>query len=378
MLPARVAAYPPWTPRLGEGAPLGVAAYVVSDPNGYFVVGVDGSARRLPEATDGYEVTSPVLSPDGTKLAYGWSVPERGPGDPREAGHSALRTVDLGSDETTQVSLDAYGAASRYESVAWSRDGKHLAALATRYSLDESTKAWARSPRLQVSDNAGSLATFDAPDAAAVAWSPSGEYLATFDPTAGTIAIRRSWEGRVEDTLSVPKGTDLDAAAWAPDGKSLYLLRRVGFTDGGGSATLGTWVLEETPIDGSGGPVSSRPVGASVNPWLVGWRGGEPVVETGGFDRPSQFVVASPSGPRTLVRFDGRTDARQPSVAADLLDSAPVRDVEPRDIPWSSGPGLAWLAADYAPMLTVLLVLGALVFVGAWALGRRLRGVGRR
>ncbi len=348
VLPNRVVAYPSWTPLLAEGPPLGRAAYVVEQNEGFVVVGVDGSARRLPPPEQHFRVTAPALSPDGSKLAYGWSAPESMAGvNPELAGQASLRVVDLRTGELTFFGPEEPGMSARYEVLAWAPDAERIAAVIIVLKYDDTSSTWDATRRTQILGNGAVDSGFfanqlDAPAGAAFAWSPDGTRLAAWDPTRGKVTVRDAADGEKRTTWSVPKRSDLDAAAWSPDGESLHMLRRVGPTSYDSRPRLSEWVLAEYSVEAPARLVRERRAGAAANPWLVGWRGGDPVVELPNIKGVPELVVIRSEGPRHLVSLEGRTGGSQPSVASELLAAAPVRDVAPRRATVWSADALRW------------------------------------
>ncbi len=371
VLPARVVAYPPWTPLLGEGEPLGRAAYVLEQAEGYFVVGVDGSARRLPSPPAGLGLTSPVLSPDGKVLAYAWSAPTEIPDlSVEQAARSALFVVDLTTGRTREVAWVKAGRAVRYPSLAWSPDGNRLAVVTTEGRHRGDTN-WGSTRRLTMLQGSRRLWSASADVSTAVAWSPDGTRLATWQFGGRFVGLWRARDGERQGELKVPLESDLDAAAWSPEGRSLNLLRRVGSWEDT-DPPMSRWALVEVDVDGKG--LRQRGVGHAINPWLVGWREGRPVLELPDSKGVPQLVAVTPRGSEHLIALEGKVGGTEPAVAAHLLSSAPIRKVDARTIPLWSARGLTWVAQRFAAPIAV----GAVAFAGTFALGRKIGKPQRR
>ncbi len=372
VLPARVVEYLPWTPLLGKGEPLGRAVLVVEQSEGYFVIGLDGSARRLPTVEGGFAVTSPVLSPDGTKLAYGWSAPEdMSELDPHEAASSALRLVDLVTGETRTLERGKVGRSIRYRSLAWAPDARRLAAV-TIEGADAGNGRWGTVRRIAVLDGGAKVWSVRAPFTAEIAWSPDGTRLATGWTGGVVVKLWSADDGAPGAELKVEPQADLDNAAWGPDGRNLYLLREDGRTSYQSDPPVTRWVPTEVPVDADRRRRERR-VGDAVNPWVVGWRHGRPVVELPNLKGVAELVVLGPNGPRHLVALEGKSRGSQPSVASELLAVAPVRDVAPRKASVWSADGLRWVVGPFVVVPVLLVLLGAVAYFGSHSTGRGIR-----
>jgi dipeptidyl aminopeptidase/acylaminoacyl peptidase len=386
VLPDRVARPVGWTPRVTESV-SGPAAYVVPSATAGepAVIGVDGSARLLPNPVASYGGgVAAALSPDGQHLAY--APDSSAAGSSGEHGSAEpLRIVDLRTGNVRSIDLTAQGFEPYAEGLTWSPQGDRLAmTVATVFSSSSSGGTEASSGGLD-------LVTLDvstlslrrtAAGLGTVAWSPSGDRLARItmeEEGSAFVEVLDSRTGRELDRVAVPDGADIDAGAWSPDGRELALTRRVGpvlATDvNPGSADSSPpppWELVRVPLDG--GATTSVPIGEHGNPWVAGWRGATPVLQVAdGASRTLLQSVDLATGTRTTVVTLPTVGVAQVEVARDLLSSAPLAEVETQQAPWWSLRAARWWFEN----LTAAAVLGSaalLLFFGLVARGLVRRG----
>lgn len=212
----------------GEITFVGVAA----DTGHVYAMKPDGSARRLAAQVRG---RSPVLSPDGTKVAYlvgPWRASEIWVAN---ADSSAARRVAGGLRTTAW-------------NPAWSPDGRTLA-----YTYGDSTRAL----QVHIVKVDGAIRDSAVTDTLGVrmaaqmpAWSPDGRRLAVQWSTESGLGSRIAVVDLPTRTMRVldvppPEGVDSvqdEAPAWFPDGK------RIAFQSNRGG-NVDVWVME---ADGTG------------------------------------------------------------------------------------------------------------------------------
>ena len=212
------------------------------------------SGDELPRRIASGGVIRPLLSPDGTSVAY-----VRGPdGDPRTlwisdtAGASERQLLDT-------ATLAANGETRRLSQVVWSPDGTSITfnTLAGEgLHLRDADDLWRVDPRggtpeRLLADGEGGLIV-PSPDGAILALASAGEYDTT--PGAVTLYTVATGEGRrVLDFPAVATGSEQrwhPDARWLPDGSGLLVaVPPADLVYGGGDDPATT--LWQIPLDGT-------------------------------------------------------------------------------------------------------------------------------
>jgi Tol biopolymer transport system component len=235
---------------------------------------------------------NPVLSSDGTMVAYTWNDFTQYPGELQ------LRVRDVNGGEPRQLYTQPGGGWFNPED--WSEDGHRLLVLRT---LQEGSSP-GPSQMISVSAVDGAVTVLKQGEReypATALFSPDGRYVAFDNPTAED---ESDWdvfvlpsEGGSEAVLVGGPGNDR-LMGWAPDGRSVLFL-----SDRGG--TPGAWL--QPVADG-------RAVG---DPYLVKadlWN----VIELDGFDGEGRYYYQVRVGARALNEVTLAADGR--SVASEAAD----------------------------------------------------------
>jgi hypothetical protein len=340
---------------------VGQASVAIANPVGVFVVTAkDGVYRRLQlpgYAAASYDAGRPgvALSPDGTRLAYGFrSSALRPDGRPRRTG---LRVLDLttGSvwSERLQEEFDLSDLNVFAWDLRWSPDGRYLGASVAIHEVggDEHwyavvdpdaervvremwhAKQWPDPPMPIMVSSAGRVAAIDTdPDYRLAGWAgdrwrlqrleAQGLSTGRFSPDGGWLALAgqgpqlgmelvETGEARASFTAGLPEdrypgGAAVDLLAWTGERQVLALLRPgVGASTGDVDADLALLTIDPAPAELANG-------------------------STGGDARLSVDVVGHlvDSGPEVAV-----------SIASDLAAARPTQDFAPPPFATAAGRG---------------------------------------
>lgn len=330
-----------WDPRVAE-TDLAIGRGAVALPSGgrgelvTVITAADG--RYHPLELPGYlraglinsdnERAPLALSPDGTRLAYGWWDPTAPLDKPMPAG---VRILDLLTGKITTVDLVG-GNGMRVKSISWSPDGRWIGWLAEKTASWTPMSAGSRGGPVAGRISPAGAVSYLSPalnDATSVAISPAGvlavqdnDKILTWD---GDRRTRHQWS---ED----PGGA---VTAFSPAGRSLALTS--GVLGDRFAVANSDWTARVALL-----PDGFTDERADLTP--LGW-----------LDEQTVVVLASPSkiaeGSRLALvtfapdggagyRFVGRVDGHAPiglSVATDLLKADRTTVVRPEpDWPWSS------------------------------------------
>ncbi|NYD57336.1 hypothetical protein BKA08_001574 [Nocardioides marinisabuli] len=301
-----------------------------------------------------------ALSPDGTRLAFGFARPTTDDGTSVPSG---IRVVDLVAGEVTRELYLRGGTGVAVTQVSWSPNGEWLAWAGRQ------TSYWTTSALTANTAVAGVVA----PDGARQRLRPPGE--ATVVDDAGTATVLNGpqlWihpadgAGVVERSTAVAEVTSTGALSTAGDRLAL-----------GTSARQDLVVLELQRDE-----VATRSGAApddqtwSIRP--LGWVGESVLVQRtpadGGAGRLTLVPVDGDQPLRDVGTVDGGTDTRAGigslSVATDLVTAQRPTVTRPApDWPWSEE---RWVVTALLGGLTLVLVLAL-----AWAVVRRRRSAQR-
>jgi hypothetical protein len=362
-----------WDPRVVEAdLAVGRGAVAYSEGNlGQLPVVVTAKDGRyhpldLPGFSPAGIVNSPTdetvplaLSPDGTRLAYGWWDPTASLDHPMPSG---IRIVDLLTGSIRTITLTG-GNGIRLESISWSPDGRWLAWSGGR------TRSWT-----PMSTNFGDPVAGRVSPAGTVDYLPGR--LGNFVPAAisdnGLLAVHdtdrtRVWNGGSVRTLGREGQADARyAGRWSPSGSTLALTTfgpgaELEFLDASG--TRSTSDLGTSPF-GTGTDL--------VQP--LGWLDDSAVVLLlsprldGGDTAASRLAIATRAGGRNEVELAevGRIDPRVVglTVATDLMS---------RNEPTISRPEPSWPPSQERVTATVVLIALAVLALAVAVLLRRRR-----
>jgi Tol biopolymer transport system component len=179
--------------------------------------------RRLTEASNGEYAWGSAFSPDGERVAYGWT---------NEVGYDELRILELdGSGPRTVYADESFNLGP----IEWSSDGERIVVRIDRNDepIREIGLVTVANGSLQV------LKTLDRDAPFEVSMSPDGrsviyDYAAKGDPSASDIYLINVETG--DERMLVEHPADDRVLGWAPDGGHvLFLSDRTG--------TLGVWLL---------------------------------------------------------------------------------------------------------------------------------------
>ena len=175
--------------------------------------GGKGEPRRLTSlAEDG---SCPVLSPEGTRIAYLGRD---------EEGHMELRVKALAGGEPVVLA----DGVENSELVSWAPDGRRLT-----YAGGSPTSVWTVAA---AGGRSRRLAEGDYPQ-----WSPDGSWIAYAVWTTSTDPNQGTWVVHPDGADAVKIGDSPTRAVWRPDGRALWQIRRSAGNLELWECAVGTW-----------------------------------------------------------------------------------------------------------------------------------------